>query len=149
MTQEQPDKDVLAIVQVCNYCSARQASRYTTQLYDHCLQVVSLTMSQFTILAWLSQYPGITMKELATRLVMDRTTLLRAVKPLERDGLVMQVPASKARSRLLALFLTEQGKHKYREAYPHWSAAQEKFEKQVGIEHAQLLHDEQLRITEL
>ena len=75
------------------------------------------------------------MSELASSLVMDRTTLLRAVKPLVRDGLLIN-RASRDESRRLVFLLSAAGKRKLKQAARHWQAAQKEFESRVGTERA-------------
>ena len=53
-----------------------------------------LTAAQFTIVAAIGRRPGVQMADLADAMVMDRTTLVRALKPLQRDGIVDAAPES-------------------------------------------------------
>ena len=82
-----------------------------------------------------------TMSELARAMVMDRTSLVRAIKPMQRDGWLKTEPALDE-PRKLVLSLTEPGQSKVREARPLWQKAQQEFEAQVGSERAaQWRHD--------
>ena len=72
----------------CNCLAIRQAARYVTQLYDRHLARSGLRTSQYGILARLKRLGATTINELAAELVMDRTTLGRNIRPLERDGLI-------------------------------------------------------------
>src|SRR4051794_40064371 len=71
----------------CNCFALRQAARRVTQIYERHLGAVGLTAAQFTILAKLARKPSLPMADLADAMVMERTTLVRAMKPLQRDGL--------------------------------------------------------------
>lgn len=125
----------------CNSFATRQAARYITRLYDHHLSIAHVTNSQFGILVLLSETPGMTMSELALAMVMERTSLVRAIKPMERDGWLTTERAAHE-TRKLALSLTEAGHDKLREALPLWQKAQQEFEAQVGSERAaQWRHD--------
>ena len=62
---------------------------------------------------------------------MDRTTLLRALKPLQRDGLVNS-KKSQSDPRQLILTLSAAGQRKLKEATRLWQKAQTEFETQVG-----------------
>jgi DNA-binding MarR family transcriptional regulator len=72
-----------------------------------------------------------TMSELAEALVMDRTTLLRALKPLQRDGFIGS-RRSEEDPRQLILSLSAAGQRKLKEALAQWKIAQREFESEVG-----------------
>lgn len=81
-----------------------------------------------------------TMADLASALVMDRTTLLRAMKPLQREDLLKTV-AGTADPRQLVFSLSSAGERRLKEALPLWSKAQEEFEAEIGArEAARLRH---------
>ncbi|PRY05986.1 MarR family protein [Paraburkholderia sp. BL25I1N1] len=78
------------------------------------------------------------MTELAHSLVLDRSALARNIKPLERDGFLMQRPDSDdGRSRRVAL--TTAGRAKLAEANRLWRKAQSRFEHVYGEERAAAL----------
>ncbi|SFJ49972.1 DNA-binding transcriptional regulator, MarR family [Phyllobacterium sp. CL33Tsu] len=125
----------------CNSFATRQASRYITRLYDRHLSAAQVTNTQFGILVLLWETPGMTMSELALAMVMERTSLVRAIKPMERDGWLKTERAAQE-SRKLVLSLTESGHNKVQAALPLWQKAQQEFEAQVGPEKAaQWRHD--------
>ena len=76
-----------------------------------------------------------TMAELASALVMDRTTLLRAMKPLQREDL-LKSSAGTADPRQLVFSLSSAGERKLKEAFPLWVKAQEEFEAGMGSSEA-------------
>ena len=124
----------------CNFFALRQAMRSASSLYERHLSKVGLTTPQFSILRAISCAPGIDMQELAEIMVMDRTALLRALKPLTRDGYVKQRP-SELHPRKQVMSLTADGSQKYESARPHWRAAQDEFEGAVGADHARELRE--------
>jgi DNA-binding MarR family transcriptional regulator len=125
----------------CNSFATRQAARYITRLYERHLAAAHVTSTQFAILVLLGETPDMTMSELALAMVMDRTSLVRAIKPMERDGWLTTERAPQE-SRKLVLSLTKAGQNKVREALPLWQTAQQEFEAQVGSERAaQWRHD--------
>ena len=130
----------------CNCFAARQASRVVTQLYERHLGAAGITSAQFTILYQVDRNPGVTMSELAEALVMDRTTLVRALKPLQRDGLLTSEPGDKA-TRTLRLSLSGTGSRKLAEALPRWQEAQREFEQRVGRKRAATLRHDLLEIA--
>ena len=111
----------------CNCFAVRQAARQVTRLYEHHLGKAQLTSAQFSILAALGEEGRMTMLQLARALVMDRTTLLRAMKPLQREGL-LKGAAGEADPRQLVFSLSPAGERKLRQALPLWTKAQEEFE---------------------
>ena len=76
-----------------------------------------------------------TMIDLASVLGMDRTTLLRAMKPLQREDL-LKTRASDEDSRQLVFSLSSAGERKVKEASPLWAKAQEEFEAEIGSREA-------------
>jgi len=130
----------------CNCFALRQAARYVTQMYERHMASVGLTAAQFTILAKLNRRPGSTMVELAEAMVMDRTTLVRALKPLQRDALIVtEASAQDARSHVFSL--TDSGRLKYDAAREAWRAAQKEFESSYGPERARALRAELFSIS--
>jgi DNA-binding MarR family transcriptional regulator len=135
--QVSPDDDCFAI---------RQAARYVTQLYDRHLGQVGLKTTQFSIMCRLRRRKWMTMKELADSMVMERTTLVRAIQPLQRDGLVF-TEASRSNRRVLTVMLTTAGEERLQAARDHWFAAQEEFEQRFGPQRAANLREELFDMT--
>lgn len=115
----------------CNCFAIRQAARHVTRLYERYLADAQLTSAQFSILAALGEEGPLTMADMAGPLVMDRTTLLRAMKPLQREGL-LKTHSSLEDPRQLLFSLSPAGQRKLEQARPLWSRAQEEFEADVG-----------------
>jgi DNA-binding MarR family transcriptional regulator len=130
----------------CNCFALRQAARYVTQLYERHLGQVGVTPAQFTILAKLSRRSNLTMIDLADAMVMDRTTLVRALKPLQRDGLV-SVESAEHDARTHVFSLTRRGERLYGEAVQAWRAAQEEFEQKFGHARSKALRAELFSLT--
>jgi len=130
-----------AVSPACHCQALRQAARRVSALYDAALVPHGLRISQYAVLARLRADGPRGIQALADALAMDRTTLGRALRPLERDGLVRLArdPAD-ARSRRLAL--TEEGRLRLAQARPAWAAAQARFEQGFGPERAVRLHGE-------
>jgi DNA-binding MarR family transcriptional regulator len=122
----------------CNCLAVRQAARAVSALYDRHLAPTGLSSSQFSILAALHGEAGLPVKELAEVLVMDRTSMVRALQPLTRDGYVVQQP-DPAYPRKLLLSLTAQGRSIYDQAHRHWQDAQTELESGVGAPEAAAL----------
>ncbi|VFR32333.1 Transcriptional regulator, MarR family [plant metagenome] len=110
-----------------------------TQLYDAALAPCGLTVSQRSILVHIQRLGGSpTMSELAQAMVLDRSALARNVKPLERDGYLVQKPnAADGRSRLVEV--TASGRAKLAESNALWRKAQRRFEDVYGPDRAAAL----------
>jgi DNA-binding MarR family transcriptional regulator len=130
MTSRAPSNDLL-----CNCLALRQASRYITGVYDQVLSEAGLRVTQFSILYKLLWLGPMTVNRMSAELVMDRTTLTRNLKPLERDALVSTGP-SEHDKRERVIGLTPAGKAKVKSALPLWHRAQQTFEQNFGSERA-------------
>jgi DNA-binding MarR family transcriptional regulator len=119
----------------CNCFAIRSAARHVSQYYDRYLAATGLRTTQFSILAKLKRLGPLTINELARQMVMDRTTLGRNIKPLERDGLVSIEPAQSDR-RAKELRLTKTGEKQLEAGFEAWSRAQTGFESTFGPRHA-------------
>jgi DNA-binding MarR family transcriptional regulator len=119
----------------CNCFAVRSAARHVTQLYDQFLAPIGLRVTQFSILAKLKRMGPLTINALAKDMAMDRTTLGRALQPLERDGLVQIEPTPSDR-RAKEIHLTKSGEKRLQEAVKAWSQAQAVFETDFGVRRA-------------
>ncbi|MGF6240685.1 MarR family winged helix-turn-helix transcriptional regulator [Paraburkholderia phenazinium] len=124
----------------------RQAARHISQLYERHLSEAEVTPTQFSILTVLRRGAPLTMLELAQVMVMDRTTLVRALRPLLRNGLIAGEPDGQG-TRRLQLVLTQSGRARLDQAMTHWLAAQDEFERKFGPQQAALLRRELFRLT--
>jgi DNA-binding MarR family transcriptional regulator len=114
----------------CNCLALRQAARHASQLYDKHLASVGLRGTQYSILAMLGRLGPQSINDLAKSMVMDRTTLGRAIRPLERDKLLGVGPGADGRTR--SLKLTAAGERKLKAAQAKWREAQKAFETGYG-----------------
>ncbi|KMZ11376.1 Transcriptional regulator, MarR family [Candidatus Burkholderia humilis] len=130
----------------CNCFAIRQAARYVSQMYERHLNVVGLTSAQFTIIAAIGRKAGVQMAELADLMVMDRTTLVRALQPLQRDGIVEAAQES-ASSCVVGLHLTALGRETLVRAGVQWRAAQAKFDAKFGEKRAKALRKSLFELT--
>jgi DNA-binding MarR family transcriptional regulator len=105
----------------CPALRVRAASRVLARLYDDALREIGLEMSQLPVLAAvaISGERGLKVTELARALVMDRTSVTRAIRPLERLGL-LRVARSPDDARSKIIVLTRAGERALRDAYPRW-----------------------------
>ena len=78
-------------------------------------------------------------------MVMDRTTLGRAIRPLERDRLLTIGEGEDGRTR--SLRLTAKGEARLKAAAPKWREAQKEFETAFGARDAAQLRDVLQRVV--
>jgi DNA-binding MarR family transcriptional regulator len=122
----------------CNCLALRQATRHVTQFYDQFISPLGLRATQYSVLARLARKGAMTINALAAELVMDRTTLGRNIRPLQRDGLIAVVPGKSDR-RSKELRLTRSGVERFRTAQKGWTKAQGEFERTFGTKRAKAL----------
>jgi len=118
-----PSASDFAQVSPCTWLRLRKLSRQLTQLYDKQLASYGLTVTQFSLLAHLRGLDGIGIGALAEVMVMDPTALTRALKPLERQGLVALTCDEKDK-RARRVRITAEGRDSYEAARTGWRTAQ-------------------------
>jgi DNA-binding MarR family transcriptional regulator len=115
----------------CTCLRLRKASRRVSQIYDQHLKPFGLTVTQYGVLSHLAIFDGISIGELADKLVMDPTTLTRNLRPLERQGLLAVKP-NRRDKRARSLGLTFKGRNAFEKAKPGWVRAQRHIEQVFG-----------------
>ncbi|MCF6293126.1 MAG: MarR family winged helix-turn-helix transcriptional regulator [Robiginitomaculum sp.] len=116
----------------CACFNIRKASRVITQVYEEAMSDTGLRGTQFTVLVVVAIHESIIITSLAEKLVMDRTTLTRNLKPLEKQKLIEIIPGADRRTR--AVRLTAAGHEMLVIALPLWKKAQQKVAKFMGSE---------------
>ena len=117
------------------YCLAsRRSARYLTRLYERHLVPSGMTSSQFSILSFLNHTPDMRVAELAHAMEMERTTLVRTLKPMKDLGWIEE--GVEKVGRAVVLGVTQAGLERLRQGRPLWQAAQKAFEQDVGKEAA-------------
>jgi DNA-binding MarR family transcriptional regulator len=114
----------------CLCFNLRWVSRVFSQFFIRELNGHSLLPTQTPILGALAAMPGAGMAELSDWLAMDRTTLVRNLRPLERDGLVKS--SGGGRGNKVTLSLTAKGHTVLRNFLPDWRLAQRKIVQTLG-----------------
>ncbi len=114
----------------CCCFGLRKVTRAITQCYDRYLEPAGIRATQFTLLVELSGSNGKTLTEMAEGMVMDRTTLTRNLKPLEKAGLITIMKLSDRRSK--GYVLTEKGRLAIDTGIPLWRRAQEQIISKLG-----------------
>jgi DNA-binding MarR family transcriptional regulator len=116
---------------VCYCRSMRRATQSITNIYNKSLASSGLSISQFSILVFLYRIDKVSVSELAKAMGLDRTTLVRNLKPLEKQGLVIDVSTG---GRDRQLILTEDGQETYKTTSRLWKDVQSEIEQVLGKE---------------
>ena len=123
----------------CMGTRVRRAARVVGNYYDVHLKSAGLKGTQFTLLNAIFLNPSITITQLADLLLLNRTTLNRNLKPLERQGLVRTSPGKDQRTRVLKL--TQEGSSLLQSALPLWLEAQTGVVETLGARTQRLTED--------
>jgi DNA-binding MarR family transcriptional regulator len=115
-------------VRDCCLClHVQRAARALARRFDDAMRPLDLTNGQFSLMMALNRPKPPAMSAVAALLVVDRTTLTAALKPLERRGLVrVTIDPADRRSRLMTL--TQKGRRLLARAVPVWERTHRKVE---------------------
>ena len=120
----------------------RRAARAVTQTYERALAPSGLLPGQFSVLTVLHRFGPQPLSVLADLMGMDRTTLTRNLRPLERDGLVRIKAGDKEDQRIRRVGLTASGERKWQEAEPLWAQVHRAMVEGLGPEGWPALRDQ-------
>lgn len=116
-------KENLKTPSLCDCINMRRASRALTQFYDELLEPSGLKVTQYSLLSHLKRLGPLTMNELSQAIRLERTTLVRNLKPLNRMDLVSMTAEKSSQARLV--HITENGLACLEMAAPYWAQAQQ------------------------
>ena len=114
----------------CNCLNMRRSSQAITEVYDEFLKPSNLKIGQFSLLKHIDKLRPVSVSDLALNIRLDRTTLVRNLKPLEERGFITDTAMEGARNRQLRL--TDKGIEAYKAAEELWEKAQSFFEDYLG-----------------
>ena len=114
----------------CICMELRAAAHKLTQRYDESMAASGISVTQFSQLYNLLTLENPTLKYLADATGLDRSTLGRNIRVLEKMGLVSMKVGADARTRIIQVTL--KGKSVFKEAAPHWHAVQSNLNKKLG-----------------
>jgi DNA-binding MarR family transcriptional regulator len=118
------------IGRTCACANLRRAARVVTQLYDECLRPTGLRVTQFALLMAAKALGPATVKTLARKTTVDRTTLARNLAVLEKKGFVSIQPGQDLRER--EVDITHEGLEMLLTALPYWEIAQRQMAERLG-----------------
>jgi DNA-binding MarR family transcriptional regulator len=120
----------MAAAENCVCFNLRWVTRAVTQFYDAEMRRHGIRPTQGTILLALNAKESWSMAELSDWLGMDRTTLVRNLRPLQRDGFVKAVGGG--RGNRVELAITAKGRKQIEKLTPAWKSAQSAAVKTLG-----------------
>ena len=113
------------------YCHAlRKATRRLNAAYDAALAPTGINVAQFSLLRTLARHGAQSLTGLGRRMELDRSTVGRNVKVVERLGLVQ--PASTTDQRQAAIELSPEGRRILASATPLWAEVQARIDTRLG-----------------
>ena len=120
----------LSAMENCVCFNLRRVTRIVTQFFDAEMRRHGIRPTQGTILLALNARESWSMAELSDRLGMDRTTLVRNLRPLQRDGWAKALGGE--RGDRVEVSITAKGQRKIKESLPAWRSAQSGAVKTLG-----------------
>lgn len=114
----------------CICTALRKASRAVTRTYDEAMEGTGMTIVQFSILRQLARHGNMPLSRLAELLVMDRTTLYRALGPIDRHG---WVAIGQGAGRAKIATLSAAGRQAMADATGGWERAQRALVERFGV----------------
>lgn len=115
------------------YCVLlRHAARKATAIYDEALAPAGVSLTQFRLLRIVERQGSVSLTELGRLTELDRSTIGRNARLLERLGLVRLCSGTDQRESVVAL--DEAGRRALTTAAPLWDVAQERIEASLGAD---------------
>jgi DNA-binding MarR family transcriptional regulator len=130
------------------YCASfnfRRTARAVTRMYDLALQESGIRSTQFAILVGIAKNQPVAIGALADVLIIDRTTLTRSLRLLQKEGLITISDRSIMRQRFLSV--TPKGERTLERSLPVWRKAHERFIATVGSDYWTELRNELERLA--
>ncbi|WP_312415368.1 MarR family transcriptional regulator [Shinella sp.] len=124
---------------LCHCILLRKASRKVSSYYDEALAPLGINIAQFSLLRNIRRMAPVSLTDLAARVELDRSTVGRNAKVLERMGLV-HIRIGKDQ-REATLLVTEAGQAVLKEGAPLWDRVQVDIESRLGADGIDRLRD--------
>jgi len=118
--------------ETCLCIDLRTAAQQLTQTYDEAMSSSGITVTQFSQLHLIQTLEGPTLKELSVASQLERSTLGRNIRVLEKLGLVMMKVGEDARTR--SIHLTKKGRSSFKQAIPLWQSVQQELLQRLGLD---------------
>jgi len=122
------------------YCTRlKTVTRKIAGLYDVALAPVGINIAQFAILRNVRRYQPVSLTELGRLLELDRSTMGRNIRVVEKMGLVSLGRGDDQRE--LVVSLSSQGEAVLEEASPLWETCQQDITGRLGTERLKALNE--------
>jgi DNA-binding MarR family transcriptional regulator len=121
----------------CHCILLRKASRRVSSYYDEALEPLGINIGQFSLLRNINRMAPVSLTDLGTRVELDRSTVGRNAKVLERMGLVAIGHGEDQREAMLTI--TDKGHAILAEGAPLWDGVQDDIEARLGPENTEQL----------
>ncbi len=122
----------------CFCTNTRRAALALTALYDQTLAAHGLKVTQFSLLRAVSRSHPRNLTELAAATGLDRSTIGRNLRLLQREGLVaLDAGIDDSRDQIVAL--TTEGQRRVRAATVGWQRAQRTMQSALGADANRLI----------
>ena len=121
----------------CICTALRQVAAQSTAYYDTMLAPSGLRVTMFRLLRRIEVVNSVTITELAEIVGLDRSTLGRNLRVLEKQSLIAIATKDDGRARRVSL--TQTGREKLQQAVPLWREAQRKYLQIVNADMLALL----------
>ncbi len=127
-------KDPAAIISAeCTLVRMRMLNRVVTKIYDDVLRPHGLKASQLNVLVAVSRMGPTRPKDLAARLLLERSTVSRNVDRMVEKGW-LSIGRGDGDGRSHDLSLTAKGRNLLKQLLPDWRRAQRATRKLLGAE---------------
>lgn len=114
------------------YCATlRAATRKISANYDDALAPAGINVGQYSLLRCVQRRSPVSLTDIGHDLKLDRTTISRNVKVLQKDGLIKMVRGEADRREALVA-LSEKGEACLTIAVPLWNECQQAMESRLG-----------------
>lgn len=122
------------------YCiNLRRAANAVTDTYDRILQPIGLSVNQYSLLNNINRLKACSVSDLADYVGLERTTLVRSLKPLFKMGYIEDISEKGQRNRQLQV--TKTGQQILQQGELLWGKAQSELEQKVGKEKLEQLSE--------
>ncbi|CAH1654856.1 MarR family winged helix-turn-helix transcriptional regulator [Chelatococcus asaccharovorans] len=121
----------------CHCTNLRIATRKVAALYDAALSPVGINIAQYALLRTIARRQPISLTELAKHLELDRSTMGRNVRVIQKLGLVELGRGEDQREATVTL--SEHGSTVLRKAEPLWDRCQDEIGERLGPTRVELI----------
>jgi len=122
------NQNCLSISNQCLGVRTRRLSRITAKIFDDALRPYGIKSTQYTILVFIGRMGKSNPKMLGEKLALEKSSLSRALKNLQKDALINIEMISGLQTQLS---LTKKGNQLIDTTYPVWQSAQAQVKNEV------------------